>query len=105
MIQIGDNVPNWQADLKREIETMASLLDDMQRLAAGAFPSHGELSVAPALVNAQLSVGPEVCLAGLSIGHPILGSKPVRTSACVVYAPAQGWARTWSRLYRLEHYE
>lgn len=104
MIKIDDKTP-WREFLREETEKVASLLDDLQRIAAGTYPTHGELAVAPAIVNPRLSVAPEACLAGLAVGHPTLGTKPVKTSACVVFAPELGWARTWSRLYRLEWHQ
>lgn len=102
MITIDDSGRPWQAHLRDEIEVLARLLDDLQRLAAGSFPSYGELSTSPLLVNPQVASAPEACLAGLAVGHPRLGTRPVVTSACVIYAPQLGWARTWSRLYRAE---
>lgn len=105
MIQIDDSGRPWRDHLRDEIETMASLLDDLQRLVSGVFPTHGELATAPLLVNPQIGVAPEACLKGMAVGHPVLGTRPVCTSACVIYAPSAGWARTWSRLYRLEWHQ
>lgn len=102
MIKIDDSGRPWLAHLRDEIEVMARLLDDCQRVAAGIYPTPGDLADAPVLVNPQVAISPEACLKGVAIDHPILGTRPVCTSACVIYAPAAGWARTWSRLYKLE---
>jgi hypothetical protein len=43
------------------------------------------------------------CLIGRARGQPLPGDRPnFRTSQLIAFDIEQGWARTWSRVYRLD---
>lgn len=73
----------------------------MQNLANG---DDAELRDAPELDHWHVfQQGPELGLIGWVTGHPILGdNRWVRTSALVVMAGDESWARTLNRFYRLK---
>lgn len=78
------------------------LADDLRRIAAGDLPTAAELEAAPVIDHWSLALRAESCLAGTITGHPSIGSmRPGMTSGLFAFAPTLGFARTWSRLYRL----
>ena len=64
-------------------------------------PSAEELEAAPVLDPFAISTRSLPCLVGGNGGHPILKGPTVTTSEVWAIAPELGWARTYSRLYRL----
>ncbi|UYO00181.1 MAG: hypothetical protein KIT02_02830 [Devosia sp.] len=68
-------------------------------------PSERELDAAPVLSNWSLARVPGdagLALVGSVVGHPRLGDRPaIVTSELIAFYPADGWARTRSRVYRL----
>ena len=88
-------------DPYRALLTARSLADDLQRIADGG-PSPADLRRAPLLDYWSLARRSEPALIGLVHGHPELGSGGTTlTSLAVVLDADAGWARTWSRYYRL----
>jgi len=70
-------------------------------------PAKEELQAAPIIdhwcaLRSNLAVGIHPCLIGYVTGHPRLrnGARTI-TSTLIRVEPADGWARTWNRLYRL----
>ena len=80
-----------------------ALLDTL-RYEAGEVPSARELADAPVLSQwfVQTARDGVLLLAGDCIGHPRLGSQWITTSPLIYIAKDRTWARTRSRLYRLE---
>ena len=89
-------------DPYRALLTACSLAADLQRIAADGGPSPADLRRAPLLDYWSLARRSEPALIGLVHGHPELGSGGTTlTSLAVVLDADAGWARTWSRYYRL----
>lgn len=82
--------------------TLRRLADDLDRLRAGTAPAAAELATAPLIVDWRCVLTPVgLSLAGFVAGHPLLGTRPARTSQLWA-ADADGrWVRTLSRYYRL----
>jgi hypothetical protein len=78
-----------------------SLAEDLARLAVGQQPTAGDLSAAPIIDDWTIADRQESALAGLISGHPVLGTRPGITSSVFALDLDHGWARTWSRWYRL----
>lgn len=89
--------------IEGEIIGLRRLADDLERIVAGNAPTEAELAEAPIIDRYYLRTRPVSALGGHVTGHPFLtgDDRPVRTSEVWVYAPDLGWARTWSRWYRL----
>ena len=88
-------------DPQRALLTACSLAADLQRIADGG-PSPADLRAAPLLDYWRLAHRPEPALIGLVHGHPLLrDGRTTLTSLAVVLDADAGWARTWSRYYRL----
>ena len=84
------------------LSRLRRLNDDLARIAAGTAPAADELGDAPILDHWAYASRFAVCLAGATVGHPKLGNRPlVATSELFVIDPLHGWARTFSRFYRL----
>lgn len=80
---------------------LRALADDLERLAAGQTPPEADLADA-AIVNAYEFVArPVPALYGLNDGHPRLSSPTLTTTQLWVLNDRDGWARTYSRYYRL----
>ena len=78
------------------------VIDQAMRL-----PAKEELLAAPIIdqwcaLRSNLAAGIHPCLIGYVTGHPRLrnGARTI-TSTLIRVEPADGWARTWNRLYRL----
>ena len=81
---------------------LTRLLCDIRDLRAGELPSSKDLMDAPIIEQWSLGLIPASCLVGSVCGHPILGNRArISTSHLVLIDPDHGWARTWSRYYRL----
>ncbi len=88
-------------DIADHIARLEALIIDLERFTSGDLPTPAELDAAPLLLPYGLSHRRAYCLVGGNHGHPILTGSAVRTSELQVIASDQGWARTYSRLYRL----
>lgn len=83
------------------VDKLARLLKDIAVIQEGGGPTEEELAEAPVLTHWRLTKRPQICLEGLGIGHPLLGTTPILTSGLYAININRGWARTYSRLYRL----
>ncbi len=78
------------------------LADALDRLAADGRPSASDLVDVPIIDMWRPARRFAPALIGLVAGHPILrSSKPKMTSELFALDTDAGWARTWSRWYRL----
>ncbi|WP_321337171.1 DUF6634 family protein [Breoghania sp.] len=85
-----------------EIRKLRSLADDLESILRGLAPTRASLEAAPLLEGHRLFARPVPALLGRVSGHPLLGEAPrCRTSELWAHAPDHGWARTYSRWYRL----
>lgn len=83
-------------------EDLARLSADFAHLRDQGQPTEAMLRDAPILQCWGAAQGPAPCLIGSVIGHPILGDRRIiHTSEVYALDPDEGWARTWSRFYRL----
>lgn len=89
-----------QHDIAAELRQLRSLLEDLEQIAAGHLPSV-ELVDAPFLDSYRRSVKSAWCLIGEVQGHPICHGPLIKTSELWAISPELGWARTFSRYYRL----
>lgn len=89
-------------ELQPEIERLRRLVEDLERIRRGDHPGAAQLAEAPILNSWGVARHPDLCLTGVVNGHPILNDdKEIHTSALWVISPVLGYARTFSRLYRL----
>jgi len=86
-------------DSASTIATLRALADDLERMTM--FQPNGELEDAPTLNGWSTILRPVGALTGFVEGHPLLGSRRVVTSEAVAMDIEHGWARTFSRFYRL----
>jgi len=85
-----------------EITRLENLAIDLRRIINGTGPTAAELKNAPVLTGWVQATRQEVCLTGNVGEHPLLGScRDIRTSPLWSVHPTEGWARTYSRWYRL----
>ncbi|TXH35605.1 MAG: hypothetical protein E6Q98_15025 [Rhodospirillaceae bacterium] len=85
-----------------EIARLEALTADLRRILEGEGPTAADLKDAPFLNGWQHATRPLTCLTGMVEGHPDLGTgRYIRTSVLWSIDPAEGWARTFSRFYRL----
>lgn len=91
------------ADFTRELERLAALIADMERIHRGVSPQAMAGDHAPLLDRWVLAKRGAPCLAGLSTGHPELvgENRPIATSELWLLSKDRTWARTLSRWYRL----
>jgi hypothetical protein len=83
-------------------DRLTKLLRDIRDLRPGEMPHSAELRAAPFIEKWSYSFLPACCIAGSVRGHLVLGNLArVHTSALIHIDPERGWARTWSRYYRL----
>ena len=83
-------------------EHLIDLLDDVREIRADKGPSATDLKAAPLLDQWSLGLIPASCIVGTVVRHPVLGNRSqVHTSQMVLIDSENGWARTWSRYYRL----
>lgn len=85
----------------REIEKTEGLLVDLKRFSKSKFPTQQELEMAPLIDNYIIAPRSVRALSGRAYDHPRLGPTSVLTTELWAIAPSLGWARTWSRFYRL----
>jgi hypothetical protein len=81
---------------------LADLLRDVRDVRVHGRPTLSSLTSAPWLGDWSHAALFSPCLVGEVAGHPLLGDRPrVHTSQLIVFDAEGGWARTWSRFYRL----
>ena len=94
-------VRNGAGELTECIWRLESLAVDLKLIGEGWLPSAGDLEDAPLLDPYVVTARQALSLAGGNHGHPLLRGSLIRTSELWVLAPELGWARTFSRFYRL----
>ena len=89
--------------MAEQINALRSLLHDLERLQRGEQPDKSELEDAPLIDNWCFGYRKAVCLEGTMHGHPILGSTvPGGITSELWHIDLKlGFARTYSRFYRL----
>jgi hypothetical protein len=96
-------LPHERSDLSRSLPSLERLIADLRHLANGGEIDPAVLTAAPLL--ASWAVGatwvPERILVGRVTGHPLIPDGPCRTSRLFAISPDGGYARTFSRWYRL----
>ena len=103
MIKIDDKT-GWRLLIEAEMQRLQALLVDMERLLAGDYPSHAELSNAVLIVNPALADYTLPSFIGMVVNHPTHGVGVAQTSP-IEFASAAGWFRSSNRLYRLERHQ
>ncbi|CAO4171753.1 DUF6634 family protein [Methylorubrum populi] len=79
-----------------------ALADDLDAIARGQHPTADRLRDAPTLSRWRIVITPVPHLLGVVSGHPEIAEGHVcRTSAVFVFDSEKGYARTYSRFYRL----
>lgn len=98
--QVGFHLPS-AAD--SEISKLERLVTDLKAIRDGEAPTARELAAAPILDRYHHTLGTVPMLVGQATGHPRLPGmgRPIHTSQLWVYGNDVGWARTYSRWYRL----
>jgi hypothetical protein len=83
--------------------TLSTLTNDIRELRShDDRPSAALLEHAPLLEQWSFAIIQRPCLMGAVEGHPLLGDlSRMHTSELFAIDQAAGWARTWSRYYRL----
>lgn len=82
--------------------TLANLVEDIRKLETGAALSPDDLNNAPMIDRWEFDLVPTRCIVGTISGHPFLSpGARARTSQIILCDAVNGWARTWSRYYRL----
>lgn len=89
------------AEAARTLATLENLVRDLRAVRDGTGPTSAELQYAPLLDGYHLEPYLSFCLSGQVTGHPSLGDTHIHTSQLWVINQQQGWARTFSRYYRL----
>lgn len=92
------NLFPYDSEPLETVATLRRLADDLERMTMFQ-PS--DLRDAPLLTNWTASHRLRPCLAGTVIGHPRLGDRTISTSELFAIDRKAGWARTFSRFYRL----
>jgi hypothetical protein len=96
------SVITQRGNLKFLQDSLTSLPCDIRDLRTGEIPRSMDLRAAPIIDKWSYGLVPARCIAGSVRGHPILGNLArVHTSELIFIDPESGWARTWSRYYRL----
>lgn len=90
-----------EAEAARTLETLENLVSDLRAIRAGTGPTQSELQYAPLLDLYRLQPYVTFCLSGRVTGHPLLGDTQIHTSQLWAFDRKRGWARTFSRYYRL----
>lgn len=84
------------------LDGLKRLHSDLSRIRSGQAPTQDDLASAPILDHWHIGVRPGACLLGLVSGHPLHADRRlIRSSEIFAIDTASGWARTWSRFYRL----
>lgn len=96
----GD-APRQRGDARDLPQRLWELADDLAVIKAGQGPSDAELDAAPVLNDWYLAPEMSLVLVGRVEGHPVLGSRWIRTSLLYHFDELRSFARTLSRFYRL----
>lgn len=88
-------------DIAGEVARLKSLAAALERIIDGEMPSEQELATAPLLDPYAIGTRTLPCLVGTIHDHPSIKGSLARTSEVWAMAPELGWARTYTRLYRL----
>lgn len=88
-------------DIAGEAARLKSLAAALERIGSGEMPSEQELATAPLLDPYTVATRTLPCLVGATRDHPSIKGPIARTSEVWLMAPELGWARTYTRLYRL----
>jgi hypothetical protein len=99
MYRFSDNGLNRPAH--DDVSKLRTLADDLERLAAGISPSAADLADAPQIDAYEFIARSVPAIYGLNDGHPRLSSPTLTTTQLWVLNERDGWARTYSRYYRL----
>jgi hypothetical protein len=84
------------------IEKLRRLASDLSRIRSGKGPTRAEIVGAPMLDWWSIGVRPVGCLIGAAHGHPVLREQSrIVTSALFAIDTSRGFARTYSRFYKL----
>src|SRR5919109_3655879 len=89
------------AAAREQLVLLEALVDDLRRIADGTAPTYDDLVDAPFLDAWVVTTRSERCLTGCVSGHPLLDGPVIKTSTLWSGDGSQGWARTYSRFYRL----
>lgn len=100
MINFSDLNTN-DALLWEHVGRLRGLAFDFDKIGKRSFPTDRDLASAPLIDNYALELVPRARLAGRVLGHPRLPDGFVTTSEVWIFAGVEGWARTYSRFYRL----
>ncbi|MEH2567457.1 DUF6634 family protein [Bradyrhizobium sp. AZCC 2289] len=83
-------------------EQLIGLLNDIREIREQKAPSAADLKAIPLLDQWSLGLVSAPCIVGTAVGHPNLGNRArIHTTQMVLMDWESGWARTWSRYYRL----
>jgi hypothetical protein len=99
MIVVGE--AGVRGPIERYTTKLRALLSDLQDLEAGRLDWQARIVDAPMLHPWWLTCRQEPCLRGGNFGHPTLTADALTTSGLWILSETQGWARTFSRFYRL----
>ena len=89
-----------RADVLATISKLRALADDLEKMTIFQ-PGSVELSNAPMLEEWGVRLRPVPAIVGTVQAHPYLDNGPIVTSEVYALDHAAGWARTFSRFYRL----
>jgi len=82
--------------------TLTNMLEDVRKLETGEVICPSSLNNAPMIDRWEFGMVPTRCIIGSVSGHPYLNpGARARTSQIILCDAVNGWARTWSRYYRL----
>ncbi|WP_428976991.1 DUF6634 family protein [Faunimonas pinastri] len=88
--------------LRSRADRLRRLADDLDRIADGGVPTAEELASSPLIQDWYEDSRLQSCLRGTISAHPSFDMETdSRTSELWLLAPNLGWARTYSRWYRL----
>ncbi|MBY0254298.1 MAG: hypothetical protein K2X54_23450 [Methylobacterium organophilum] len=89
-------------ELARKAQKYRALAEDLEVIARGVHPDDATLQNAPYLAEWRVYLLPLPYLLGTVFGHPLIENGHIcRTSELVTFDPVAGYARTYSRFYRL----
>lgn len=102
MVTFTNGNPQHES-LAEMAERLSALAADLRAIAGGRLPEELVQGSAPTLNQWTPTVRPSLCLEGLVGGHPVLvgHDRAIRTSELWYFDAEAGWARTYSRWYRL----
>lgn len=89
-------------ELARTARKYFALAEDLTHIARGEHPTENALQTAPQLTGWRVYIAPRPHLVGVVMGHPYLeNGRVITTSELFTFDPFTGYARTYSRFYRL----